>query len=134
MKLSGQTKLLRVSKREEVVKLLLKDKNSKLLQQKYGISDFEMEDIEEQVRYRRIKPNKRDRQAQAKQDTILRTIVLCTKLGQNPEQIAKLLDKKTEEIQNYLKIALEAGLIKKNELQGIDILSFQIPKAKELVG
>lgn len=84
-------KLLNIEQREKVIELLLQDKNPKMIQEKLQISDFEMEDIEEQAIYRRINSTKRDGETQVKQDSRIRIVVLATKLGIKAPHIAKIL-------------------------------------------
>ena len=156
IKLSTKSvKLLNVYQREGVIKLLLQDKNAKIIQQKYGISDFEMEDMEEQARYRRIPKGKRDIQAQIKQNSIIRIVVLYTKLGKNVEEISEQFNKdidriaekhgkdreeiapklkrEPKEVEEDIQRALSVGLIKEHELGGIDLLDTKLFQSKELV-
>ena len=125
-------KLMNVSQREKIVKLLLKGKDSKIIQKKLDISDFEMQDIEQQARYRKIDPDKRDLKAQISQDSNIRIEVLFTKLGKNPDWIAKGLGLEIKEVEEDIKSALEFNLIKLNELQGINLLEYQFPKFKQM--
>ncbi len=135
IKLIGKpVKFLNVLQREKIVELLLQDKNERIIQQRYGISDFEIEDMKEQAMYKRIKQEKRDVQAQIKQDSTIRIEVLYTKLGKNPEEIAKELKKEPEEVEDDIKKALTVGLIKENQLQGLELLDTKIFESKELAG
>lgn len=125
IKLSGKPiRIFNVIRREKMIRLLVKDKelyNMKNTQ----ISDFEMDDIEQQAKYRKIPPSKRDREAQVKQDSIIRIIVLLKKLGKKTESIAKTLEMEPEEVEEKIKIALSVGLIKPTELQGIQLMNYQ---------
>lgn len=125
MELAGKAKklLLNVPMRDAMVNGLAQHENSiRVIQKDMGMSDLEIADMEEQARYRRIDEEKRDTQAQIKQDSTIRIVVLCTKLKRKPEQIARLLKKETKDIEKDLEKALEVGLIKENELKGINIL------------
>ena len=135
LKLSGKPiTLSNISKREKVIELLLQYKNSKIIQQKLNISDFEMNDIEEQVIYRRIKQKEKNvsLEIEVKQDSNIRTEVLCLKLGKKPNSISKMLRLEDGEIEQHIKYALEFGLIKQNELKGINFLEYQVPKIEQL--
>ncbi len=134
MKLENKrVKMLTISKREEAISELLKGKNSIYIQNMLNISDLEMIDIENQSKYRQVLPEKRDFEAQIKQDSVTRVIVLVTKLGKKPEIIAKALNLKLEVVEECLKNALKVKLIKDNELQGIDLLDYGISNDKERV-
>lgn len=137
IKLSGKpARFLGIEGREKVIDLLLKDKDSYDIRKKAAITDFEMEDIEDQVRYRRIKANERNVETQIKQDSIIRIIVMLTKLGKKPKVIAKMLktDKNEideNEVNEKIEKALQVGLIKEDETQGIDLLGHQELKSKQ---
>ncbi len=134
MKLEDKrVKMLTISRREIAISELLKGKNSIYIQNMLNISDLEMIDIENQSKYRQILPEKRDFEAQIKQDSVTRVVVLVTKLGKKPEIIAKALNLKLEVVEECLKNALKVGLIKDNELQGIDLLDYGISNDKERV-
>ena len=126
-----RVKMLPISRREIAISELLKGKNSIYIQNMLNISDLEMIDIENQSKYRQILPEKRDFEAQIKQDSVTRVVVLVTKLGKKPEIIAKALNLKLEVVEECLKNALKVGLIKDNELQGIDLLDYGISNDKE---
>ena len=138
MQLLGQKKrlLLDISMRDKIIDLLAKGKEMTVakIQQDLGMTDLEIEDMEEQAKYRRIPEEKRDEQAQIKQDSTIRIVVLCTKLGRNPKQIAKLLKKETEEIEEDKEKALQVGIIQESELQGIQLLNTQILEGTQLGG
>ena len=137
IKLSGKpARFLGIEGREKVIDLLLKDKDSYDIRKKAAITDFEMEDIEDQVRYRRIKANERNVETQIKQDSIIRIIVMLTKLGKKPKVLAKMLktDKNEideNEVNEKIEKALQVGLIKEDETQGIDLLGHQELKSKQ---
>lgn len=132
MKLENRrVKMLTISRREIAISELLKGKNSIYIQNMLNISDLEMIDIENQSKYRQIPPKKRDFEAQIKQDSVTRVVVLVTKLGKKPEIIAKALNLKLEVVEECLKNALKVGLIKDNELQGINLLDYGISNDKE---
>ncbi len=84
-----------------------------------------MEDIKEQYRYRSIIPKKRDMQAKIKQDTKIRLVVLHTKAGLIPTDIAEKLQITPEEVEDDIQLALGVNMIKTNQLNGIDILQEQ---------
>lgn len=123
-----EIRFLDVSKREKIIELLLQDKNLKNLYQKLQMSDFEIQDIEEQALYRRQtldsrkKNEKIDLETETKLDSMIRIIVLYTKLGKSKDNIANILDLHSQKIEDNLETALGAGMIKTNELQGINLL------------
>ena len=102
------------------------------IQEEIDISDFEMEDMQEQkFEYKQQKRNikkatseqeKQEIQEQIEKNTRTRVVVLYTKIGKKPEFIAKVLKKEPEEIQEDLDYAIEKGMIKEEQLQGIDPL------------
>lgn len=125
-------RLLNISQREKVIELLLQDKMVSDIQRNLQISDFEMQDIEEQVGYRKIAVNKRDREAQIKQDSEIRIVVLATKLGIKPNYIAKILKKTSQEkVESNIKRATEVGLIKESDRNGIKLLNYSIPEVRQ---
>ena len=63
-------------------------------------------------------------QVKQKQDSITRIIALATKLGIKEKAIAKVLKLDTDTVKDYLNNAVEADLIKKSELNGINILDY----------
>lgn len=134
---TGKTvELCNILEREKVIELLLQDKDPYSLQEKCKISDFEMEDIREQVEYRRIKRIRKemdlDLETQVKQDSSIRIEMLCIKLGKSLESISEVLKLKPGEIEKHIKYALEFGLIKPNQLQGIKLLEDKEPKLEQL--
>lgn len=132
IKLSGkQIQFLNIVAREKILKLL-QNQEPRIIQRKFGISDLEMADIEKQVKFRNIEEQKRDRQAQIKQDSTIRIVALYTKLGKKVEQIAKVLERKPEEIEEDKRKALEVGLLKANEIEGMEILDSVVLNPKEL--
>lgn len=83
------------------------------------------------MRYRRIDSNKRDDVQEIKQDSKIRIIVLCTKLGIKQELISKVLKITKKEIKEELGKAIRGELIKEEELQGIRILEDPLSDFKE---
>ena len=124
-------KFLSISKREEIMKVL-KKRDLHNIQKELGITDFETEDLKDQFKYRRLKPEERDFEAQIKQDSKIRIIVLFTKLGKSPDNLANIFKIELKTVEKYLNSALEVGLIKENELKGINPLENTIPNYKEL--
>ncbi len=134
IQLSGKPiKLLNMSRREKVVELLLQDKKANLIQRKLGMSDLEMQDIEDEVRYKRLGLNEATpEEVKVKQNTRIRIVILATKLGMKIERIAKVLKIEPEEVEKDIEEALKVDLIKINEVQGIKMLNSQDFKFKEL--
>ena len=134
IQLSGKPiKLLNMSKRKKVVELLLQNKKASLIQRKLGVSDFEIQDIEDEVRYRRFGLNEATpEEVKVKQNTRIRIVILATKLGMKIEPIAKVLKVEPEEVEKDIEDALKVDLIKINEVQGIKMLNSQEFKFKEL--
>ena len=60
------------------------------------------------------------------EDSLTRIVVLYTKLGKNKEDISEILGMKENEIESILNNALETGMIKNNELQGVNLLDAEI--------
>ena len=92
------------------------------------MSDLEIQDIENQALYRnkKLHSKKHDFEVETKQDSLTRIIVLYTKLGEDKQNISNLLEIQEQEIEDILNKALKAGMIKENELQGINILDFNM--------
>ncbi|MCI8471370.1 MAG: hypothetical protein HFJ35_08015 [Clostridia bacterium] len=134
IQLSGKPiKLLNMSRREKVVELLLQDKKANLIQRKLGMSDLEMQDIEDEVRYKRLGLNEATpEEVKVKQNTRIRIVILATKLGMKIERIAKVLKIEPEEVEKDIEEALKVDLIKINEVHGIKMLNSQDFKFKEL--
>ena len=120
--LCDKIKFPTVQSREEVLKLLPIRQTFEQIQEKFQVSDLEMEDIKEQKKYRNIRPSNRNVQAQVKQDTLTRLIVLNTKIGKSVEDIATKLDVKPEEVKENIKSALQVSLIKRSQLNGIKLV------------
>ena len=99
------------------------------MKKKLGISDFEMEDIKQQAKYREKALNKIDSKNQIKQDTYTRMILMFTKLGVSKNDISSALKISPEQVNESIKLGIESGLIKQNQINGIDILKLQ--KIKE---
>ena len=123
-------KILNIPQREQAINAL-KKRDPDILQEELGITDFEMEDIKDQFKYRRVK-EKLDFETQIKQDSKIRIMVLFTKLGKSPENIAKMFKTESSTVEKCLESALKAGLVKKNELKGINPLESAIPNFEEL--
>ncbi len=118
-------KFVSLNTREMAINEFLKYKSTYEIQQQFGIDDVEIIDIEEQARYRKLyKAKKEDFQVKQKQDSITRIIALATKLGIKEKAIAKVLKLDTDTVKDYLNNAVEADLIKKSELNGINILDY----------
>ena len=119
-----EIKLLDVNKREQVINWLLQDKIAGVIQAKFGITDFEMKDIEQQASQRRfIKNDKQiDLETKARQSSALRIIVLYKKLGKSTDYISEILDIDINIVQRYIKAALKWQVIKKDEIDGIKLL------------
>ena len=130
--LKQKVKISGVKRREQILQMLLKGVDSDKLQEKLQISDLEMEDMKNQKEYRRIKPEKRDTQAQIKQNSTIRIETLFTKLGQSVEKIASILKQDPNEVRKDIELALQVGLIKENQLNGIDLLRLPQLALKEL--
>ncbi len=119
-------------KRRKILEVLITEKDPVKIQEEIDISDFEMEDMQEQkFEYKQQKRNikkatseqeKQEIQEQIEKNTRTRVVVLYTKIGKKPEFIAKVLKKEPEEIQEDLDYAIEKGMIKEEQLQGIDPL------------
>ena len=127
-------KLRNVFKREEIVQMLYEDKDPYKIQEEYDITDFEMEDIKDQVGCKRLRPRIKDTdiEMQIKQDSQIRIEMLCIKLGKKPEEVAKMFKLQEEEIQKHINSAIQFGLIKPSQLNGIDPLSYQEIPFEEL--
>ena len=120
-----------MQKREEVIKLLNRDKSAKMLQEKYEISDLEIDDIQDQIQYRRKR--KKDEETQIKQDSKIRIEVLCLKLGLNQEQIRESLQLQDGELEVDTQKAVQYGLIKPKELNGIKpLLEIKAPEDEQM--
>ena len=121
-------KFLNINKREKIIGLLLQYKNLKELYQKLQMTDLEIRDIEEQTVYRnkKLHTKKINNEIEIKQDSLTRIVVLYTKLGKNKEDISEILGMKENEIESILNNALETGMIKNNELQGVNLLDAEI--------
>ena len=120
-----------MQKREEVIKLLNRDKSAKMLQEKYKISDLEIDDIQDQIQYRRKR--KKDEETQIKQDSKIRIEVLCLKLGLNQEQIRESLQLQDGELEVDTQKAVQYGLIKPKELNGIKpLLEIKAPEDEQM--
>lgn len=130
-----QATILGINKREKVIELLLQGKRQSVIQTKLGMSDFEMEDIAEQAKYRRIQINNKnkyvDLETELKQDSLIRIVALHTKLGRDSESISDILKIDKDTVDKNIQYALNCGLIKSNELQGINLLECQ-EEVKEL--
>lgn len=120
--------LLNINNREKIISLLLQFKNLKELYKKLKMSDLEIQDIENQALYRnkKLHSKKQSFEVETKQDSLTRIIVLYTKLGEDKQNISNLLEIQEQEIEDILNKALKAGMIKENELQGINILDFNM--------
>ena len=120
--------LLNINNREKIISLLLQFKNLKELYKKMKMSDLEIQDIENQALYRnkKLHSKKQSFEVETKQDSLTRIIVLYTKLGEDKQSISNLLEIQEKEIEDILNKALKAGMIKENELQGINILDFNM--------
>ncbi len=120
--------LLNINNREKIISLLLQFKNLKELYKKLKMSDLEIQDIENQALYRnkKLHSKKQSFEVETKQDSLTRIIVLYTKLGEDKQNISNLLEIQEKEIEDILNKALKAGMIKENELQGINILDFNM--------
>ncbi len=128
-------KILSVPKREKVIQLLLRGKDSIEIQKELEISDFEMEDIIEQAQYRKRKIESRRKcstEVEVKQDSMIRIAMLCIKLGKKPGSIARVFKLQDGEIQRDIDYALQFGLIKPEQLKGVNPLEKQVPKFEQL--
>ena len=67
-----------------------------------------------------------------KQDSQIRSEMLCIKLGKKPEEVAKMFKVQDEDIQKHINSAIQFGLIKPSQLNGIDPLSYQEIPFEEL--
>lgn len=135
IKLSKKPVTLRnVFTREKIVDMLYKDKDPYKIQEKYDITDFEMEDIKDQVRCKRLRPKIKDTdvEMQIKQNGQIRIEMLCIKLGKKPEEVAKMFKLQDGDIQKHINSAIQFGLIKPSQLNGIDPLSYQEIPFEEL--
>ncbi len=131
-KLHKKIKFVSLNTREMAINEFLRYKSAYEIQQQFGIDDVEIIDIEEQARYRKLyKAKKQDFQVKQKQDSITRIIVLATKLGIKENAIAKVLKLDTDTVKDYLNNAVEADLIKKSELNGINILDYGFSSNEE---
>lgn len=120
--------------REKIVEMIYKGKDPYKIQEEYNITDFEMEDINDQVRCRRLRPILKDTdvEMQIKQDSQIRIEMLCIKLGKKPAEVAKMFKLQEEDIQKHINSAIQFGLIKPNQLNGIYPLSYQEIPFEEL--
>ncbi len=127
-------KLRSVFTREKIVQMLYEDEDPYKIQEKYDITDFEMEDIRDQVRCKRLRPiiKYTDIEMQIKQDSQIRIEMLCIKLGKKPEEVAKMFKLQEGDIQKHINSAIQFGLIKPSQLNGIDPLSYQKIPLEEL--
>ncbi len=135
IKLSKKPVRLRnVSAREKIVQMLYEDKDPDKVQEKYDITDFEMDDIKDQVGCKRLRPRLRatDIEMRVKQDSQIRSEMLCIKLGKKPEEVAKMFKLQDGDIQKHINSAIQFGLIKPSQLNGIDPLSYQEIPFEEL--
>ena len=123
--LNKPVRFLSIKNREKIIDLLMQKQQPEKIQEKFGITDFEMEDIKQQVKYRKINPENRDFQMQIKQDTYIRMIALFTKLGKKESQIAQILKTNQDEVHKNIDLALKGGIITKEQLNGINILKSQ---------
>lgn len=131
--ISGKpTNFLGISGREKVIGELLHYKDLTRFYRERAMSDFEIQDIENQAKYRRIPTQKRDNIQEIRQDSRIRITALCTKLGRSSESIAKALNVQEDEIREDLEKALNGGLIKENELKGIRLLQDPFLPFKEI--
>lgn len=118
--------------REKVIKAYMDHKGLSAFYERRGTTDFERADIENQVAYRKISPTKRDEIQEIRQDSKVRIVALCTKLGLKKEITAGVIKESTsEEVEEYLEKALKGGLIKEDELQGIKMLEDPFKEDKE---
>ena len=115
------------SAREKIVEMLYEFKDPYRLQEKYGISDFEMDDMRDQAGCKRLKPRPKetDIEMRVKQDSQIRSEMLCLKLGTGKEKVAKMFKISEEELQKHINAAIQYGLIKENQIDGIDPLASQ---------
>ena len=132
--LKKPVKLRNVSAREKIVQMLYEDKDPDKVQEKYDITDFEMDDIKDQVGCKRLRPRPRatDIEMRVKQDSQIRLEMLCIKLGKKPEEVAKMFKVQDEDIQKHINSAIQFGLIKPSQLNGIDPLEYQEITFEEL--
>ena len=75
---------------------------------------------------KKLHTKKINNEIEIKQDSLTRIVVLYTKLGKNKEDISEILGMKENEIESILNNALETGMIKNNELQGVNLLDAEI--------
>ena len=134
IQLSGKpVKLLNMSKRKKVVELLLQNKKANVIQKELEMSDFEMQDIKDEVKFKRIGlKESTSAVVRVRQNTRIRIVVLATKLGMKIDRIAKVLKMEPEEVEKDIEEALKVDLIKLNEVQGIKMLNAQELKFKAL--
>ena len=118
-----QVRLLSVMSRNKIVDKLVNFKDPEIIKQKYGITDFEMEDMVEQASCKRGNSDSNDIKDKVLQDSRIRIEMLLLKLGKEPERIARTFNLEYEMFQMDVHAALEFGLIKLEELNGIDPLS-----------
>lgn len=103
-------------KRRKILEVLITEKDPVKIQQEIEISDFEMDDMKEQMyqykqqkrKYEKTKSKEEKQEIgeQIEKDIRTRVVVLYTKLGKNPEFIAKVLKKEPEEIKEDLAYAM----------------------------
>ena len=74
---------------------------------------------------KKLHTKKINNEIEIKQDSLTRIVVLYTKLGKK-EDISEILGMKENEIESILNNALETGMIKNNELKGVNLLDAEI--------
>ena len=154
--LKEKPSFLAVSGREKIIGLLLKYGNPETIQRNAKRTDLEMEDILDQAMYRR-RIHRKDRsnefdefdelaeydirdvngmdeyEIEVKQDSVTRIITLLTKIGQRPGYIAKVLNTDLPTVYNRIDEALKVGLIRKDQINGVDLLQKQASQIEELM-
>lgn len=130
--LEKPVRYLSIAKREKVIQALMLGQKESVVQQKFGISDFEMKDLSEQMMYRKRKIQMEEKQSniktsqkeidletEIKQDGTTRIVVMFTKLGKTPEIIANALKINKEKVEEIKKEALKYGMLKKDQMEGV---------------
>ncbi len=118
-----QVKLLGVVPRDKIVDKLVNFKDPEIIKKRYGITDFEMDDMIEQAISKRANSNSTDIKDRVLQDSKIRIEMLLLKLGKDPKVIAKALNLEEAEFKRNMHAGLEFNLIKPEEINGINPLN-----------